>query len=306
MLANAIKYCGKEHVEMFEREFSLLYPFTTENISGYINLFNLDKLLTVGSSGDQVFNAIMSGAKEIDVLDVNPYTKYYYYLKVACLLELELSEFLLFLRYEDYPKVFKNNHDAFNLPLYNKVTDTLRLLDYESYQFWDKLLQTFPPLTVRERLFYFDEGRTHVIRGCNSYLIDEDSYLNLRKNVLDIVPRFIHDNVFSCTLEDKYTSIWLSNIGTYLSRHFVKKMTDQMSKYLLGDGKLLISYLYQTTKDTSYQEGWQLIYDLDKTFQILEDYQDHLSLISFVGVDGLKFHDEKIKDSVLVYQKPRR
>lgn len=83
-------------------------------------------------------------------------------------------------------------------------------------------------------------------------------------------------------------------------------MTDQMSKYLLDDGKLLISYLYQTTKDTSYQEGWQLIYDLDKTFQILEDYQDHLSLISFVGVDGLKFHDEKIKDSVLVYQKPRR
>lgn len=306
LLANAIKRCEQEHVEMFEREFSLLYPFTTENILGYINLFNLDKLLTVGSSGDQVFNAIMGGAKKIDVLDVNHYTKYYYYLKVACLLELELSEFFLFLRHKDYPKVFKDNQEAFKLPLYNKVKDTLRLLDYESYLFWDELLQTFPPLTVRKSLFYFDESRTHVIRGCNSYLIDEDSYLNLRKSILDVVPRFIHDNVFSCSLEDQYTSIWLSNIGTYLSRHFVKRMTDQMSKYLLDDGKLLISYLYRTTKDTPYQEGWQLIYDLDKTFQILEDYQDYLSLISFVGVDGLKFDDEKIKDSVLVYQKPRR
>ena len=306
LLANAISRCNGEYVEIFERDFSLLYPFTTENILGYIHLFNLDKLLTVGSSGDQVLSAIISGAKKIDVLDVNPYTRYYYYLKVACLLELGLSEFLLFLRYKDYPKVFKDNQEVFNLSLYNKVKVALRLLDYESYLFWDELFQTFSPLTVRERLFSFDESRTYVIRGCNSYLVDEDSYLNLRKNVLDVIPRFVHGNVFSFLLEDKYTSIWLSNIGTYLSRHFVKKMTDQMSKYLLDEGKLLISYLYRTTKDTPYQEEWQLIYDLDKTFQMLEDYRDHLSLFSFLGVDGLKFSDEEIKDSVLIYQKTRR
>ncbi|HIT22093.1 MAG TPA: DUF3419 family protein [Candidatus Scybalousia intestinigallinarum] len=305
LLANAIKRCEKLHVEMFEKDFSLLYPFTTENISGYINLFNLDKLLTVGSSGDQVLNAIMGGARTIDVLDVNPYTKYYYYLKVACLLELELSEFLSFLRYKDYFKVFKDNRDAFSLPLYHKVKGTLRLLDYESYLFWDELLQNFSPLTVRKDLFYFDENRTQVIRNCNSYLMNEDAYLKLKKRVLNVVPRFIHGNVFSCSLEDQYTAIWLSNIGTYFSRHFVKKMTDQMSKYLLDDGKLLISYLYQTTKDTQYQEGWQLIYDLEKTFQILEDYQEHLSLVSFLGVVGLKFQDESKKDSVLIYQKSK-
>ena len=130
LLVNAIGRCNGEHVEMFERDFSLLYPFTTENILGYIHLFNLDKLLTVGSSGDQVLSAIISGAKKIDVLDVNPYTRYYYYLKVACLLELGLSEFLLFLRYKDYPKVFKDNQEVFNLSLYNKIKVALRLLDY--------------------------------------------------------------------------------------------------------------------------------------------------------------------------------
>ena len=39
-----------------------IYPFTTENINGYINNFNLydSSLLTVGSSGAQVINAILT------------------------------------------------------------------------------------------------------------------------------------------------------------------------------------------------------------------------------------------------------
>ena len=40
-------------------EFSKIYPFTTENIAGYIDYFDFDdkSLLTVGSSGDQILNA---------------------------------------------------------------------------------------------------------------------------------------------------------------------------------------------------------------------------------------------------------
>ena len=62
--------------------FQYIYPFTTENINGYIDLFYLDdkSLLTVGSSGDQVINAIDKGCKNIDVVDINEYTKYYYFL----------------------------------------------------------------------------------------------------------------------------------------------------------------------------------------------------------------------------------
>lgn len=42
-----------------ECSFYTLYPFTTENINGYIDLFNLkDKsLLILGSSSDQAINA---------------------------------------------------------------------------------------------------------------------------------------------------------------------------------------------------------------------------------------------------------
>ena len=63
--------------------FQRLYPFTTENIAGYIDKFNLKgkSLLTVGSSADQVINAIYKGSKDITLYDVNIFAKYYYYLK---------------------------------------------------------------------------------------------------------------------------------------------------------------------------------------------------------------------------------
>lgn len=110
ILDKAIKACNDE---IFNYGFDDIYPFTTENINGYLDLFNLNKksLLTVGSSGDQVINAILNGCIDITLLDKNPYSKYYYYLKVACLLSLNLDEFMNYLRYNDYPTVFKYNRN---------------------------------------------------------------------------------------------------------------------------------------------------------------------------------------------------
>ena len=100
--------------------FEEIYPFTTENIAGYIDYFDLqDKsLLTVGSSGDQIINAAFKGAKDITLLDINPYAKYYYYLKTAGILELSLTDFNEFFRYNDYPKVFKYNKKVFGIIMY--------------------------------------------------------------------------------------------------------------------------------------------------------------------------------------------
>lgn len=304
-LNNAVKICNGLIVEdsAFCKGFSGVYPFTTENISGYLDLFNLkDKsLLTVGSSGDQVINAILNGCSDITVLDINPYTKFYYYLKVACILELDISDFLKFLRYVDYPKVFKYNNDVFNKENFNKIKSTLRLLDYESYLFWDKLFQLYDSSDIRSRLFSSDEGRNEVIIGCNKYLQSSKLYNETREKLKKIDIDFIISDIFKVELNRKYDNIWLSNIGTHISRHFTKIMVDKMVEYLDIDGKLLISYLYSTTKDTKYEEGWASIYDLDKTFEILDEYNPEL--ISFIGVNGIKFKDETMKDSVLVYKK---
>lgn len=304
ILNNAIKRC--ENIDVYDeaycKGFSSIYPFSTENISGYIDSFNLEEksLLTVGSSADQALNAILKNCKDITVLDINPYTKYYYYLKSSGIIELSKEEFLRFFRYEDYPKTFKKNKEVFNKETYNKLKKTLRLLDYESYLFWDELLSTYKGEYIRNKLFSLDEEKTPIIENMNLYLEDEN-YKKLKSKIKKVNPEFIIGNIFKKDVDKIFDNIWLSNIGTYISRHFLKIMTDKTSNLLNEDGILLISYLYETVKDSKYQEDWNLIYDLEKTLSILKEY--HPEFISFIGVKGLKFNDENIKDSVLVYKK---
>lgn len=74
-----------------------------------------------------------------------------------------------------------------------------------------------------------------------------------------------------------------------------------MSKNLSDNGVLLISYLYKTVRDTPYQQDWKEIYNLEKIFEILQEYNPQL--ISFIGVDGIRSNDRTINDSILVYRK---
>lgn len=208
---------------------------------------------------------------------------------------------MTFLRFKRYPSTFKDNKDVFNSQLYNKIKTTLRNLDYESYLFWDELFQSFNPIDIRNNLFSLDEDHNRIITKSNPYLQNQDSYEQVRNKLKTISPTFIIEDLFKVELQEKYDNIWLSNIGTYLSRHFVKIMTDKLAKSLNNNGQLLISYLYKTTKDTKYNDDWSPIYDLEKVFSLLKEYNP--DLISFIGVDGLKFEDSDSKDAILVYRK---
>ena len=90
-------------------EYHYIYPFTTENIAGYINEFDLEnkRLLTVGSSSDQVINASLKNTKDVTLIDINPYTKYYFYLKVASLRSLNKDEFYNLIDNDENEKRFK-------------------------------------------------------------------------------------------------------------------------------------------------------------------------------------------------------
>ena len=54
--------------------YSRIYRLTTENISGFLNKYDLKdkKILTVAGSGDQRLNCYSLGAKEVTCFDVNP------------------------------------------------------------------------------------------------------------------------------------------------------------------------------------------------------------------------------------------
>ena len=94
--SNKIELAQKVIDSDFENGFNKLYSFTTENIKDYISSFDLNNksLLTVGSSADQAINAILNGCKDVTIMDINPFVKYYFNLKKAGMLTLDYKQFM--------------------------------------------------------------------------------------------------------------------------------------------------------------------------------------------------------------------
>ena len=126
-------------------------------------------------------------------------------------------------------------------------------------------------------------------------------YKKTKIKIENINLKFIEGDIFKIKLEKTYDNIFLSNIGTYYSLEENKTLIDKLENNLNDNGKMLMCYLYQTVRDTKYREEWNPIYNLDKTFEILEDYVTYFE--SFQGIRGLMFEDKNIKDSVMIYKK---
>ena len=257
--------------------------------------------MTVGSSGDQVLNAILKGCQDINVLDINPYTKYYYYLKVAGIISLDYDDFLEFFRFKDYPEVFKDNYNVFNQNLYRNIALILKKIDTESYLFWNHLFTSFSARDIRRYLFQMDEDRNETIIGCNLYLQNKTNYNILKSIVLKITPIFINNSIFQYHFSKNYDNIWLSNIGAYLDIGEIQKITTLAKNGLSSSGNLMVSYLYDTTKETIYDKRWSPIYNIDQMNSIFSNY--NLELSSFLGVKGIKFNNNTINDSILLCKK---
>jgi len=75
--------------------FQKIYPFTTEDISGYLRQINVEnkRVLTVGSSSDQAFNALLLGAREVTIFDINEEKERFYNAKKDIILNSSRVEF---------------------------------------------------------------------------------------------------------------------------------------------------------------------------------------------------------------------
>lgn len=284
------------------KTFFQTYSFTTENISGYINSFDLkDKsLLTVGSSGDQAINAILKGCKDVTVIDISPFAKYYFYLKKAAILTLNYKEFCEFFCYKYYDGN-KYNPQAFNLQSYNKLKDTLKKLDEQSFLFWDTLFSKCNSKNIRRTMFKCDELGLKILKRVNPYLKNRLSFNKTKSKIENINPKFINGDIFKTKLYKTYDNIFLSNIGTYYTQEILKGLVDSLETNLNDEGKLLICYLYDTLEDTPYLKQFPEIYNLDKFYKLFRQYITYFN--SFRGVINIRFSDRTIKDSVVIYQK---
>ena len=65
--------CSSDNSEKKGKLFQEVYPFATEAVSEYFSRLDLKNkhLLTVGSSCDQAFNALVLGAKRVTIYDIN-------------------------------------------------------------------------------------------------------------------------------------------------------------------------------------------------------------------------------------------
>ena len=284
--------------------FDKMYPFTTENISGYIDKFDLkDKsLLTVGSSCDQVINASLKGCRDITLLDICPYTEDYYHLKTSAIEELDYDDFFKFLCHKGYYSIYIDNFNALNKKLFQKLRQTLKDKSSSSYELWSTILSEYKGSRVRHRMFMLDEDSMYAIKQYNPYLKSENDYLKSRETLQDTKVTFIEGDITKADIPKTYDNIWLSNLPAYLSASQIKLLFEKLKPYLNENGTMLFSYLYGINENTMYQPDWAEVYNLDK---IRKTLGDEVELISFTGVKGIQFANKIDQDSALVYQKKK-
>ena len=280
--------------------FKYIYPFTTENISGYLPYFDLkDKsLLTVGSSGDQVINAILMGSKDISVIDLCKLAKEYYNLKKAAIMTLSRAEFLKYFCYHRYNGK-KSNHYAFNKKSYLKMRDALGSFDKESLYFWDTSFYFHRPITIRRRLFNYDETTIKNLDKLDEYLKSDMVYSELKNNIDKANVEFNIGNVSDTKFDRGFDNIFLSNISSYSTPEGLKKIFNNMVRYLNDDGRMLVAYLYFT-------EDLDLNNRVEQFSGVLGILPGDIDMYSFDGVRGLALGNEAMKDSIITYKKVKK
>ena len=301
-LYSALSICDGKFC--YDTEFSRIYTFATENVSGYVDYFDFNnkRLLTVGSSGDQLLNAFYNGARDITLFDINEYAKYYVYLKIAAIASLSYKEFKAFF-FKHGITPFERNRHMFSKELFNKIKDNLRLFDYESYLFFDELFSLYDPDDIRNRLFEDDEDRNIVIKGFNKYLQDEESYNKLKSIIRKISFKYIHGNIFEDGINGKFDNVLLSNLCSITSLEQLKKLLEKIDKNNLNDsGSILLGYLWDTSFDNDeYEDDWKEIYKLPIVKEILKEFITETHDV--LGSRDVLWQEEKKRDLVLIYRK---
>lgn len=280
----------------YENFFNKIYAFTTERISGYIEYFDLNNksLLTVGSSSDQVLNAFYYGCRDITLLDINPFIEEFFNLKKTAIEQLDYQDFFKFMSLEGY--VFKN-YKAFNKKTFYSLADKIE--DDNSKLFWKYLFDNEKDSAIRRNLFSGDSPSIIELQHYNKYLETEENYNELKNKIKNLKPKFIVNNIYNYHLNKKYDNIFLSNIADYNEVFQTVDLVQKLEKQLNDNGKLLISYLYQTDLNTDYEEDYCKIYNLEETLNLFRE----ADIKTFLGVENFKRYCQNPNDSVLIYHK---
>ena len=174
-------------MERFEK----IYPFTTENIAGYMDMdLTNKKIITVTGSSDQIINAILQGCNDITTFDINPLTKEFMDLKLKKIKELTLKEYL-----EYFSNLDKDKYNYKYFDIQNKIDCNL-YLNEEKYNI------------IRERLD--DVKITFIESNLNELELNDNYDYMFLSNISDYIEMFCNNLDNYKKLIDKF----LNNVKT--------------------------------------------------------------------------------------------
>ena len=217
-----------------------LYFLSTELGDGFMGNINLDqkRVLTVGSSGDQVFDYALMGSRDITVMDANIATPFFIELKCAALKALSRQEFLDF-----FVMNFDETNDKFmSLDIYNKLIRP-QISNEKVRQYWDYVLVQDKVYVNNQ--FHFDKGSG---LGYPRYLSSDEAYEKTREIIDSVKVNFYFADIseFYNHADGEYDLIDLSNILRYFSSP-AKVLTcweavDNLHSHLTSNGILKLEY----------------------------------------------------------------
>lgn len=201
-----------------------IYPFTTENIKGYLGKIEPEDktVLTVGSSGDQALNALLLGAKEVTVFDISYFAQRFINEKIEMILKYSREElYRRITEQNEYQVCALEDQGPFNTLKH----DCNYLENDEQYKKLQNILSTAKINFIRGDIYEMD-----------SYLTDEVYDRILLSNVLDYTKKYCF---LTCSFD------WL-----------IQHAFEQWKHHLSEDGIIQIMYLY------SYEASKSLAYEV--------------------------------------------
>lgn len=268
--------------------FNSIYPFTSENIAGYMRDLNLTgkKVITVTGSTDHILNAILQGATEITTFDINPLTKPYMDLKISALKNLSYEDFIKLLLFES------------NMNLDYSIISSLDMPD-ESKMFWLEQLSTFKNNGNELRnssLFNTKYFNPNSKLWQNLYL-EKSKYNLLKQQIKDANITFINASLKDLKVDEHFDYMFLSNISDYLSLMYscdtLKKYRDLLIEFQKRIDIIYFAYLYDIGNSNPRTE----IDNLNKVKEIFLNFQQ----VNFKS--ALEGSSQEKQDGVLILKR---
>ena len=244
--------------------FNSIYPFTSENIAGYMKELDLidKKVITVTGSTDHILNVILQGATDITTFDINPLTKPYMDLKISAVKNLSYEDFINFLLLES------------NMNFDYSIISSLDMSD-ESKMFWLEQLSKFNNNGIELRnssLFNTEYFNPYSKLWQNLYL-EKNKYNLLKQQLKDASINFINASLKDLEIEDSYDYMFLSNISDYLSLMYnsdaLRKYRDLLYAFQKRIHTIYFAYLYDIGNSNPRTE----IDNLNKVEEIFSTFQ---------------------------------